>query len=141
MRCRARVGLDLGQNLLEFFALPVTNIQRRLRSIGDDVRALASAQHRKIDGDATAAVREHAIDQRKLMHQFGGGIAAVLRCHAGVGRSTLDVQANAGRALAPDGQGIRRIAWFHIEFYVVLAGKTLDQLRRTGGAPFLAVID
>ena len=85
-------------------------------------------------------MRESAFDAVHLVDQFGGGVAAVLRRHAGMGGAALDLMWTCG-ALAPDGEHVRRIARLHVEFHVVLRRQRLDQLGGAGRAALLAGLE
>ncbi len=137
----AGAGFDFGQYGVEVFRLAEANIERRLCEVRDDVMALAGFQKGEIDGCAVAGMRENPLQGRELVHEFDRGVPAVLRCHARVGGAPLDLDTNAGRAFAPDGERIRRVAGLHVELDLVPLDQGRYQLSGTGRTPLFAVIE
>jgi len=86
-------------------------------------------------------MRENALQRRELVHEFRRGVTAVLRRHARVSRAALDLDANSRGALAPDGERIRRVSGFHVEFDLVLLCQARDQLSGAGRTALFAVIE
>src|SRR3974390_2905601 len=99
-----RSRLELGEYGIELLGLAVADIERGVRQVWDNIVAFAGVQNRQIHSDSAAGKRKCALQGVELMNQFDGGVAAVLRRHAGMRGGAFDLNVDARGALSTNPQ-------------------------------------